>query len=71
MPYPAVARGLPNQAIGKELWVTEQTIKFHLTNIFKKLGVANRTEAARWAFTRGLTNEETNPQATRQPAAAG
>ena len=50
----AVARGLSNQAIGKELWVTEQTVKFHLTNIYRKLGVANRTEAARHAYQHGL-----------------
>jgi DNA-binding NarL/FixJ family response regulator len=50
----AVARGLSNQAIGKELWVTEQTVKFHLTNIYRKLGVANRTEAARHAYQNGL-----------------
>jgi DNA-binding NarL/FixJ family response regulator len=50
----AVARGLSNQAIGKELWVTEQTVKFHLTNIYRKLGVANRTEAARYAFEHDL-----------------
>ncbi len=53
----AVARGLSNQAIGKELWVTEQTVKFHLTNIYRKLGVANRTEAARWAFAKGFVEE--------------
>ena len=50
----AVALGLSNQAIGKELWVTEQTVKFHLTNIYRKLGVANRTEAARYAYQHGL-----------------
>jgi DNA-binding NarL/FixJ family response regulator len=50
----AVARGLSNQAIGKELWVTEQTLKFHLTNIYRKLGVANRTEATRYAYQHGL-----------------
>ena len=50
----SVARGLSNQAIGKELWVTEQTVKFHLTNIYRKLGVANRTEAARWAYAKGF-----------------
>ena len=50
----AVARGLPNRAIGQELWVTEQTVKFHLTNIYRKLGVANRTEAARLAFSLGM-----------------
>jgi DNA-binding NarL/FixJ family response regulator len=53
----AVSRGLSNQAIGKELWVTEQTVKFHLTNVYRKLGVTNRTEAARWAFAKGLVDE--------------
>lgn len=53
----AVARGLSNSAIGKELWVTEQTVKFHLTNVYRKLGVRNRTEAARWAFAKGLADE--------------
>lgn len=55
----AVSRGLSNQAIGKELWVTEQTVKFHLTNVYRKLGVTNRTEAARWAFAKGFAAEST------------
>jgi DNA-binding NarL/FixJ family response regulator len=50
----ALARGLSNNAISREFWVTEQTVKFHLSNIYRKLGVANRTEAARFAFERGL-----------------
>jgi DNA-binding NarL/FixJ family response regulator len=54
----AVARGLSNQAIGKELWVTEQTVKFHLTNIYRKLDVANRTEAARYAYQHGLARDD-------------
>jgi DNA-binding NarL/FixJ family response regulator len=53
----AVARGLSNSAIASDLWITEQTVKFHLTNIYRKLGVANRTEAARWAFTHGVVAE--------------
>ena len=53
----AVAAGLPNRDIGKRLWVTEHTVKFHLTNIFRKLDVANRTEAARWAHQRGLIQD--------------
>ena len=52
----AVARGLSNQAIGREYWITEQTVKFHLTNIYRKLGVANRTEAARYAFSQGYVD---------------
>jgi len=50
----ALARGLSNNAISREFWVTEQTVKFHLSNIYRKLGVANRTEAARFAYERGL-----------------
>ena len=50
----AVARGLSNQAIARELWVTEQTVKFHLTNIYRKLDVANRTEAAHYAHQHGF-----------------
>jgi DNA-binding NarL/FixJ family response regulator len=52
----AVARGLSNQAISKELWVSEQTVKFHLTNIYRKLGVRNRTAAARLAHEQGLVD---------------
>jgi DNA-binding NarL/FixJ family response regulator len=50
----AVARGLSNQAISAELWITEQTVKFHLTNVYRKLGVSSRTEAARYALSRGI-----------------
>jgi DNA-binding NarL/FixJ family response regulator len=50
----AVARGLSNKAIGQELWVTEQTVKFHLGNLYRKLGVANRTAAAGYAHAHGL-----------------
>jgi DNA-binding NarL/FixJ family response regulator len=51
-----VADGLTNSRIGKQLWVTEQTVKFHLSNIYRKLGVSNRTEASRFAYMHGLTS---------------
>jgi DNA-binding NarL/FixJ family response regulator len=50
----ALAKGKSNDEIAKELWVTQQTVKFHLTNIYRKLGVKNRTEATRLAYQRGL-----------------
>jgi DNA-binding NarL/FixJ family response regulator len=53
----AIARGLSNAAISKEFWVTEQTVKFHLTNIYRKLGVKNRTEATRFAYQHGLAED--------------
>ena len=40
-----IARGLPSKSIGKELHLAERTVKFHITIIFQKLGVANRAEA--------------------------
>jgi len=49
-----VAEGHSNSQLAKMLWVTEQTVKFHLSNIYRKLDVANRTEASRWAQLNGL-----------------
>jgi DNA-binding NarL/FixJ family response regulator len=43
-----VAEGYSNGKIARTLWVSEQTVKFHLRNIYRKLGVGNRTEATRW-----------------------
>lgn len=56
-----VAEGHSNTQLAKMLWVTEQTVKFHLSNVYRKLGVANRTEASRWAQLNGLLSER--PQA--------
>ena len=52
----AVASGLTTRAISKELWLSEHTVKFHLTNIYRKLGVANRSAAVRYAFEHGLAS---------------
>ena len=49
-----VAQGYTNGRIARELWVTEQTVKFHLSNTYRKLGVANRTEASRYAYVNDL-----------------
>ena len=49
-----VAEGHSNAQLARMLWVTEQTVKFHLSNIYRKLGVANRTEASRWAQVHGV-----------------
>jgi len=48
------AEGHTNGQIARSLWVTEQTVKFHLSNTYRKLGVANRTEASRYAHTHAL-----------------
>lgn len=50
----AIAQDMSNKAISREHWVTEQTVKFHLNNVYRKLGVPNRTAAARLACQHGL-----------------
>jgi DNA-binding NarL/FixJ family response regulator len=50
-----VAQGYTNGRVARELWVTEQTVKFHLSNTYRKLGVTNRTEASRYAHMNHLT----------------
>jgi DNA-binding NarL/FixJ family response regulator len=45
-----VSEGHSNSTMARMLWLTEQTVKFHLANIYRKLGVPNRTAAAHWAL---------------------
>lgn len=46
----AIASGLTTAAISQQLWVSQHTVKFHLTNIYRKLGVENRASAIRYAI---------------------
>jgi len=50
----ALANGLSNSEIASRLFLAEQTVKYHLSNIYKKLGAKNRTEAVRMAVRQGL-----------------
>ena len=50
----AIASGMTTTTISRDLWVSEHTIKFHLTNIYRKLGVTNRAGAVRYAFEHGM-----------------
>jgi DNA-binding NarL/FixJ family response regulator len=52
----ALAGGLSNRQIGESLWVSEQTVKFHLRNVYRKLNVTSRTEAVRWAYRHGVAS---------------
>lgn len=53
------ASGLSNGLIAERLWVAEQTVKFHLSNVYRKLNVANRTEASHRAYLDGLIDGRT------------
>jgi len=50
----AVARGLSNKDIGRQLYVSEATVKTHLLRVFSKLGVDDRTAAVTVALERGI-----------------
>lgn len=52
--YRAVARGLPNKLIARELGITESTVKTHLSAVYAMLGVNNRTQAAFQASREGF-----------------
>lgn len=49
-----LAGGLPNKLIGRELGITEGTVKVHVKNLLKKLGFRSRVEAAVWAHEQGV-----------------
>jgi DNA-binding NarL/FixJ family response regulator len=50
----AIAAGLTTKTISRQMWLSEHTVKFHLTNIYRKLGVSNRSGAVRYAVENGL-----------------
>lgn len=49
-----LARGCSNREIASALWISDQTVKFHLRNVYRKLGASTRTEAIRIAHERAL-----------------
>ncbi len=49
-----LALGLANKQIAQKLAISEHTVKFHISSIYTKLGVASRTEAVRSGMQRGL-----------------
>lgn len=52
-----VAAGQSNREVATRLGIAEDTVKHHLSDVFDKLGVANRTELAAWATRRGLSSK--------------
>jgi len=51
-----IGAGLPNKRIAMRLGITEQTVKSHVTRIFERIGVRDRTNAALWAQRHGLAD---------------
>lgn len=45
-----VSRGLSNKEVANQLFVTEKTVKFHLTNIYKKMSVKSRAQLIVWCM---------------------
>jgi DNA-binding NarL/FixJ family response regulator len=52
-----VAEGLPNKLIARRLEISEKTVKAHLTSVFQRIGVNDRTQAALWAQRHGLGSD--------------
>jgi DNA-binding NarL/FixJ family response regulator len=65
-----VASGASNNRIASDLWVTEQTVKFHLSNVYRKLGVSNRTQASHYAHLHGLLEPEFRARTTTKAPVA-
>jgi DNA-binding NarL/FixJ family response regulator len=51
-----LAKGMSNKLIARSLEISDETVKFHLSAIFGKLGAVNRTDAVRLAIRRGLVS---------------
>jgi DNA-binding NarL/FixJ family response regulator len=49
-----LCHGRTNKEIAASLWLSEQTVKFHLRNVYRKLGIKSRTEALRYAYDHDL-----------------
>jgi DNA-binding NarL/FixJ family response regulator len=60
----ALGKGLSNREIAKSLWLAEQTVKFHLTNVYRKLDVSSRTEAVHWAYRHGVLDASAGEDAS-------
>lgn len=53
-----VAKGFTNQSIGKQLFISDKTVKNYVTSIRRKLGLENRIQIALYAISQGIVNLE-------------
>ena len=59
-----VTKGLSNKEVANQLFVTEKTVKFHLTNIYKKMSVKSRAQLIVWCLPHiGFVEKEERPLA--------
>jgi DNA-binding NarL/FixJ family response regulator len=54
---PYLVAGEPNKVIARRLQVTEATVKVHMKSLMRKIGTANRTQAAIWALNHGISDD--------------
>lgn len=75
-----VSKGLSNKEVANRLFVTEKTVKFHLTNIYKKMAVKSRAQLIVWClphmgFVEAQNNQQqinaTGQQGTAAPQTGG
>jgi DNA-binding CsgD family transcriptional regulator len=66
-----VSKGLSNKEVANQLFVTEKTVKFHLTNIYKKMNVKSRAQLIVWCLPHlGFVESEVRTEAPIQAAGA-
>ena len=66
-----VSKGLSNKEVANQLFVTEKTVKFHLTNIYKKMNVKSRAQLIVWCLPHlGFVESEARVEAAATPATA-
>jgi LuxR family transcriptional regulator, positive regulator of biofilm formation len=67
-----VSKGLSNKEVANQLFVTEKTVKFHLTNIYKKMSVKSRAQLIVWCLPHiGFVENESRQENNNQIQAAG
>lgn len=66
-----VSKGLSNKEVANQLFVTEKTVKFHLTNIYKKMNVKSRAQLIVWCLPHLGFVESEATQPARPEMAAG